>query len=116
MSTAKRVLICPMVGEVRWGEVVTLEDMQKLVGGYVQAIDGLVPGAVLMCDEDGRRKHLLPNRMFVLRDGSGQLVLGDFFFIGAATGEGDLTSLTDEIAELVKARLMPIAIAPQCVV
>lgn len=103
------------MGEIRWGEVVTLEDMQKLVGGYVQAIDGLVPGVVLMCDEDGRRKHLLPNRMFVM-DGSGQLVLGDFFFIGAATEEGDLTSLTEEAAELVKARLVPIAVTPQCVV
>lgn len=35
----------------------SLENLQKTVGGYIEMVN-LGPGAVLLCDEDGRRKNL----------------------------------------------------------
>lgn len=46
-------------GHVTWMSN-TLEAFQKAVGGYIEAVS-LIPGVVIICDEEGRLKGSAPN-------------------------------------------------------
>lgn len=54
----------------------TLENLQKLVGGYIEAVT-LAEDCAVICDEEGRLKGLEPN----CRVGGVDFV-GDIFFVG----------------------------------
>ena len=72
-------------------EIDGLKDMQKLVGGYIQAIYPFQENVALVCNEDGIG-HLEFNRMIPEREYGA--IFGTFFMCGL--GEEDFTSLTPE--------------------
>ena len=61
----------------------TLEYMQKTVGGYIEAIYPFEDPVALVCNEDGKFCGLKPNR--ALRDNKGKLydvICGTFLIVG----------------------------------
>lgn len=73
-------------------EINGLRDMQKLVGGHIQAIYPFQDNAALVCNEEGIFQNLEFNRSVPERSYGG--VFGTFFVCGL--GEEDFTSLTPE--------------------
>ena len=76
----------------------TLEKLQELVGGTIQAIypwDDLV---ALLCDDDGKGKGYPPNRVLVDEDGEPYDIVVGTFYICGLTRE-DFGSISDELAE-----------------
>ena len=83
----------------------SLETMQSLVGGYIQAIYPFDDPVALVCNDDGNLMNLPANRG--LRDEHGQLydiVCGTFFLCGAPADSDHFTSLTPEQIERYQAR------------
>ena len=70
----------------------TLEDMQRIVGGYIEIIGLFDDPCVLVCDEEGKLKGYESNRLV------GQDIIAGTFFIAGVEGE-DLTDLPDELAD-----------------
>lgn len=76
----------------------TLEAMQKLVGGYIQAVYPFDDPVAVVCNEEGKLLDLLPNRF--LRDENGtpyDYIAGTFFVAGL--GEEDFKSLSPDLME-----------------
>ena len=76
----------------------TLENLQKIVGGYIECIYPFEDNVGLICNEEGTLIGLEPNR--VLRDDEGNavdIIFGTFIITGLT--EDDFGSLTDEQAE-----------------
>ena len=76
----------------------TLENLQKIVGGYIECIYPFEDNVGLICNEEGKLIGLEPNR--VLRDDDGNavdIIFGTFIITGLT--EDDFGSLTDEQAE-----------------
>lgn len=67
----------------------TLEQMQKTVEGYIEMVP-LEDNIVLICNEDGRRANLKPNR----RVGS-SVIMGTFFLTAIGENE-DFVSMNEE--------------------
>ena len=62
----------------------TLEGMQQVVGGYIQAIYPFEDPVALICNEEGKLLGLPLNR--ALKDGDGDIydiIAGTFFLCGA---------------------------------
>ena len=75
----------------------TLQAMQALVGGPIQAVYPFEEPVALICNEEGKLEGLPPNRD--LRDEEGTLydvVCGTFFLCAAPPDEGIFRSLTEE--------------------
>lgn len=75
----------------------TLEEMQKLVGGTIQAIYPFDEPVALICHDEGKLLGLPPNR--ALRDENGVLydiVCGTFFLCAAPPDSDSFESLTEE--------------------
>ena len=78
----------------------TLEAMQKVVGGYIEAIYPFDDAVALVANEEGKLDGLPANRG--LRDEDGQIydiVCGTFFLCGAPADSEHFTSLTAEQIE-----------------
>ena len=76
----------------------TLENLQKLVNGYIQAAypwDDLV---AVVCDEDGIANGKIANRLLTDEDGTPYDVLKGTFFVCGIDTE-DFCSISDELAE-----------------
>ena len=76
----------------------TLENFQKIVGGYIECIYPFEDNVGLICNEEGKLIGLEPNR--VLRDDNGNavdIIFGTFIITGLT--EDDFGSLTDEQTE-----------------
>ena len=76
----------------------SLESMQRLVGGYIQAVYPFDDPVALICNEEGKLLGLPMNR--TLRDERGvpyDIVCGTFFLAGIV--EDDFASLTDRQIE-----------------
>ena len=73
-------------------EVNGLSEMQKLVGGPIQAIYPFQEAVALVCNEEGVNLQLEFNRMIPERSYGG--IFGTFFICGL--GEDDFISLTPE--------------------
>jgi hypothetical protein len=74
----------------------TLENLQEVVGGYIQGIS-LEPGVEMICNEEGLPLKLEPNRRVVANMGNYQLdtiIHGTFCVVGM--GGDDYCSLSDE--------------------
>lgn len=83
----------------------SLETMQSLVGGYIQAIYPFDDPVALVCNDDGKFMNLPANRG--LRDENGRMydiVCGTFFLCGAPADSDHFTSLTPEQIERYQAR------------
>ena len=76
----------------------TLDNLQKLVGGTVQAVypwDDLV---AILCDDDGKAKGYPANRILVDEDGNPyDIIVGTFYICGLTST--DFGSISDELAE-----------------
>lgn len=73
-----------------------LENLQKAVGGYIEAVYPFEEPVALVVDEEGKLTGKELNR--TLRDGDGDIydiVAGDFLIVGL--GEEDFTSLSPEL-------------------
>ena len=73
----------------------TLENLQKIVGGYIECIYPFEDNVGIICNEEGKLIGLEPNR--VLRDENGNavdIIFGTFIVTGLT--EDDFGSLTDE--------------------
>ena len=71
----------------------TLDEMQRVVGGHIQAVYPWSDLVALVCDEEGliNGKHL--NRYVM----PGMVIAGTFFICGL--GEEDFTDLPDDLVE-----------------
>ncbi len=77
----------------------TLEAMQAVVGGYIQAIYPYGDMVAIMCNEEGKLIGLEPNRAIRSQD-TGEIldiISGSFFVCGL--NEDDFCSLTEEQIE-----------------
>lgn len=76
----------------------TLDNLQELVGGTVQAVypwDDLV---AILCDDDGKAKGYPANRILVDEDGNPyDIIVGTFYICGLTST--DFGSISDELAE-----------------
>ena len=80
-----------------------LEDMQREVGGYIQAVYPYSEPVALVCGEEAKLQGLPLNR--ALRDEDGQIydiVAGNFLIVGL--GEEDFCSLDQKNVELFSER------------
>lgn len=78
----------------------SLEGMQKVVGGYIQAIYPFEDPVALICNEEGKLLELPFNR--ALRDEDGDIydiVAGTFFLCGAPPDSDSFEDLSDELME-----------------
>lgn len=76
-----------------------LKAMQKVVGGYIEALYPFVDPVAIICNEEGKINGLELNRG--LADDSGDLyeiIAGTFFICLARPDSEDFESLTDELA------------------
>ena len=90
-----RVLVVEPMKPCRVQEIPnTLEAMQKIVGGYIEAVYPF-PDAVIVCNEDGKGLGLPYNRPLMGENGLPYDILCGTFFIAGVNGE-HFVSLTDE--------------------
>lgn len=75
----------------------SLEGMQAVVGGLIQAISPFDDEVVLVCNEEGKMLGLPLNRTL---QGTGDIICGTFFICGAPADAEEFDSLTKE--QLVK--------------
>ena len=76
----------------------SLESMQKIVGGTIQAVYAFDEPVCIVCNDEGKLLGLPMNR--ALTDESGvpyDIVCGTFFVVGI--GDADFTSLTEQQIE-----------------
>ena len=66
----------------------TLEEMQNVVGGYIEIVG--YKGALLICNEEGKLRGLEPN--ISLGD---DIICGSFFIAGDDYEKADFISLTE---------------------
>lgn len=97
MKKIKVVLVEPMK-EARIVEIGSeLEDMQKLVGGYIEALP-LENEVSIVCNEEAKLEGLKPNRG-IFRDGQlVDIICGTFFVCATPWDSVNFESLTDEQA------------------
>ena len=99
MAETIRMLEVAPLAEPRLIEVEhTLENLQELVGGTIQAVYPWDDPVALLCDDDGKFKGYPANR--VLTDETGEpydIVVGTFYIVGLT--REDFGSLSDELAE-----------------
>ncbi len=80
-----------------------LKSLQKIVGGYIEAIYPFEERVGLVVNSDGKLEGLEPNR--ALYDDQGEIydiIVGDFCIVGL--GEEDFTSLSPELMEIFEDR------------
>ena len=76
----------------------TLEELQKLVGGYIAATYPWEDAVGVVFDDDGMAKGYPPNRLLVDEDGKPYDILkGNFFICGLSPT--DFASISDDLAE-----------------
>ena len=76
----------------------TLASLQRLVGGYIEAVYPFDDPVAIICNEEGKLNGLELNR--ALRDESGKvydIIAGPFLVVGL--GEEDFTSLSKDYQE-----------------
>lgn len=74
-----------------------LASMQKLVGGFIEAVYPFDDPVAMICNDEGKLLGLPLNR--ALYDSTGQIydiIAGTFFLCGAPGDSEDFTSLTEE--------------------
>ena len=78
-----------------------LESMQRIVGGYIEAIYPFDDEEIaLVCNEEGKLEGLQPNR-FILNRNTGvcDFICGDFFLCYAPQGGENFESIPDNLIQ-----------------
>ena len=95
-----RVLVVEPNREPRVAEIEdTLKANQDIVGGLIEMAcpPSHFDDAVIICNEEGKNRGLLPNRLLYLRSGKPyDIVFGTFFICRAPMDSEDFQSLTDK--------------------
>ena len=77
-----------------------LESMQKIVGGYIQAIYPFDDEVALVCNEEGKINGLMPNRFLLNRNnGICDYICGDFFLCYAPCDSENFESMPDNLID-----------------
>ena len=75
----------------------SLESMQKVVEGYIEACY-VLPDAVIICNEEGKINNMIPNRAVYDEEGKRvDVIYGPFFICGI--DEGEMISLPEDLQE-----------------
>ena len=85
----------------------TLESLQQIVSGLIQAVYPFEEPVALVCNEEAKLEGLPPNR--ALRDEDGNMydiVCGTFFLCSAPPGSENFESLTNEQMERYTKRFL----------
>ncbi len=83
----------------------SLESMQSIVGGLIQAIYPFDHPVALICNEEGKLMRLPLNRALFDKDGNiADIITGTFFICSAPADSENFESLTDEQIEIYKKR------------
>lgn len=77
----------------------TLENLQKIVGGYIEIVPFFDDGSLFVCNEEGKLLHLPLNRAITDEDGNMMDIIAGTFFICNSDEYGNLTSLSDQLIE-----------------
>lgn len=78
----------------------SLESMQEVVGGYIEAIYPFDDPIALVCNEEGKINGMTPNRILVDKGGNVlDIICGTFFLCEALPTEENFTGLSDEDVE-----------------
>ena len=80
----------------------TLEEMQKLVGGYIESIQPFTDGEVaLIANEEGKLQGLPLNRFIFWKDSTEpfDIIAGTFFLVGAPADSEEFESLPEDKIE-----------------
>ena len=90
----------------------SLESMQQIVGGTIQAIYPFDnPEIALICNDEGKLINLPLNRALYDKDGKlFDIVAGTFFLCSAPADSENFESLTDENIEIYQERFKDIEI------
>lgn len=76
-----------------------LEEMQRLVGGYIETVYPFADPVVLVCNEEGKLNGLPLNRALFGEDGRVyDIIAGSFFIAHVPPDAEDFQSLPDELA------------------
>ena len=76
----------------------TLGNLQKIVGGYIEALYPWSDPVALVAAEEGKLKGYTPNRLLVDENGAPYDIIVGTFFISGLTTE-DFGSISDELAD-----------------
>ena len=78
-----------------------LESMQKIVGGYIEAVYPFDdPDVALVCNEEGKLEGLTPNRFLLNRNnGICDFICGDFFLCYAPADSENFESMPDNLIQ-----------------
>lgn len=82
----------------------SLESMQAIVGGYIEAVYPFDDPVALVCNEEAKIQLLPPNRALISKE-DGELcdiIAGNFFLAGL--GKNDFTDLPQHLMEKYKER------------
>ena len=78
----------------------TLEAMQTIVGGYIEAVYPFEDYVALLCNEESKLNGMPPNRCLFNDDGDVlDIIFGTFFLCGAPADAEDFTSIPDDLIE-----------------
>ena len=98
METIKLLKIAPLERPELIEVEHTLEKLQELVGGTVQAVYPWEEPVAILCDDDGKAKSYPPNRILADEDGEPyDILVGTFYICGLTTD--NFASISDELAE-----------------
>ena len=98
MDKIKIVIVEPGNPEARIADVpATLEQYQKIVGGYIECIYPFSDAVTLVCNEEGKLRGLPINRVLYDRGNNIEAINGTFFIVGV--GAEDFQPLTNKQAE-----------------
>ncbi|MCL2140336.1 MAG: DUF3846 domain-containing protein [Dehalococcoidia bacterium] len=88
-----------------------LEDLQNVVGGYIEAICPFEEAVALVCNEDSKFKELPLNRVLYDKKGNACDVVAGTFFVCGIDGE-DFCSLSPELMDKYKREFAELAAIP----
>ena len=84
----------------------SIESMQQLVGGYIEAVYPFDDPVAIICNQEGKINGLPVSRFLYYRDSEFvDAICGTFFICGL--GEEDLEDIPDNLAEKYIAMFMP---------
>lgn len=72
----------------------TLENLQKLVGGYIECLHPFNDDACILCNENGKLERAAPCRVLA-RGCVLDIICGPMFIVRAPADSEDFASLTD---------------------
>lgn len=104
-----KVIVLTVSGAALVVDAEKLEDYQALVGGYIETIARIVPGTIMLGNEEGRIQNLLINTRAtaLLRATMGPIVgiVGDVVLVGSKGSE--FVSIDESWIQLLQASAAP---------